>query len=151
MKPGRNDPCPCGSGKKYKRCCIDVDHEEDRVTINAKGQFRFTPGSYGDGLLAFAPALLCLKRQLESKWIPHFCLIRDDLTVLTHERAVEAATADISAAFEYQSSPDPQLIAMKLRSSGYKVVPDYRTVAPGDSATKVGLRLGPDDPRLGVP
>lgn len=21
-RPGRNDPCPCGSGKKYKRCCI---------------------------------------------------------------------------------------------------------------------------------
>ena len=21
MKPGRNDPCPCGSGKKYKNCC----------------------------------------------------------------------------------------------------------------------------------
>ncbi|MDR3165583.1 MAG: SEC-C domain-containing protein [Synergistaceae bacterium] len=20
-EPGRNDPCPCGSGKKYKRCC----------------------------------------------------------------------------------------------------------------------------------
>ncbi|HBN86213.1 MAG TPA: hypothetical protein DDZ89_20510, partial [Clostridiales bacterium] len=20
-KPGRNDPCPCGSGKKYKSCC----------------------------------------------------------------------------------------------------------------------------------
>lgn len=22
-KVGRNDPCPCGSGKKYKKCCID--------------------------------------------------------------------------------------------------------------------------------
>jgi preprotein translocase subunit SecA len=22
-KPGRNDPCPCGSGKKFKHCCID--------------------------------------------------------------------------------------------------------------------------------
>ena len=22
MKPGRNDPCPCGSGKKFKRCCM---------------------------------------------------------------------------------------------------------------------------------
>jgi uncharacterized protein len=22
--PGRNDPCPCGSGKKYKRCCITL-------------------------------------------------------------------------------------------------------------------------------
>lgn len=23
MKPGRNDPCPCGSRNKYKRCCMD--------------------------------------------------------------------------------------------------------------------------------
>jgi SEC-C motif len=22
-RPGRNDPCPCGSGRKYKRCCLD--------------------------------------------------------------------------------------------------------------------------------
>lgn len=25
-KVGRNDPCPCGSGKKYKRCCLRGDH-----------------------------------------------------------------------------------------------------------------------------
>ncbi len=23
MPPGRNDPCPCGSGRKYKKCCGD--------------------------------------------------------------------------------------------------------------------------------
>jgi hypothetical protein len=23
-KVGRNDPCPCGSGKKYKRCCLEM-------------------------------------------------------------------------------------------------------------------------------
>lgn len=22
---GRNDPCPCGSGKKYKKCCLNKD------------------------------------------------------------------------------------------------------------------------------
>lgn len=22
-KVGRNDPCPCGSGKKFKKCCVD--------------------------------------------------------------------------------------------------------------------------------
>lgn len=22
-KIGRNDPCSCGSGKKYKKCCLD--------------------------------------------------------------------------------------------------------------------------------
>jgi len=21
-KTGRNDPCPCGSGRKYKKCCL---------------------------------------------------------------------------------------------------------------------------------
>ncbi|MGH4122442.1 MAG: SEC-C metal-binding domain-containing protein [Clostridium sp.] len=30
MKPGRNEPCLCGSGKKYKKCCID------KVIINDK-------------------------------------------------------------------------------------------------------------------
>jgi len=26
-KVGRNDACPCGSGKKYKRCCLSKDQE----------------------------------------------------------------------------------------------------------------------------
>ena len=24
MKVGRNDPCPCGSGKKFKKCCLNL-------------------------------------------------------------------------------------------------------------------------------
>lgn len=24
-KIGRNDPCPCGSGKKYKKCCLRIE------------------------------------------------------------------------------------------------------------------------------
>ncbi|MBA4349106.1 MAG: hypothetical protein C0415_03840 [Thermodesulfovibrio sp.] len=28
MKTGRNDPCPCGSGKKYKRCCLSTSYIE---------------------------------------------------------------------------------------------------------------------------
>ena len=23
-KAGRNDPCPCGSGRKYKKCCLSA-------------------------------------------------------------------------------------------------------------------------------
>ena len=23
--PNRNDPCTCGSGKKYKNCCMEID------------------------------------------------------------------------------------------------------------------------------
>ncbi|HEX5691678.1 MAG TPA: SEC-C metal-binding domain-containing protein, partial [Roseiflexaceae bacterium] len=30
MKVGRNDPCPCGSGKKYKKCCLAKDEAAAR-------------------------------------------------------------------------------------------------------------------------
>jgi len=29
-KPGRNDPCHCGSGRKYKKCCLRDDEEAAR-------------------------------------------------------------------------------------------------------------------------
>lgn len=28
MKTGRNDPCPCGSGNKYMRCCMDSNAKQ---------------------------------------------------------------------------------------------------------------------------
>jgi len=31
-KAGRNDPCPCGSGKKYKKCCLERDEALARQT-----------------------------------------------------------------------------------------------------------------------
>ena len=31
MKIGRNEPCPCGSGKKYKKCCIGLDSELRKI------------------------------------------------------------------------------------------------------------------------
>lgn len=35
-KTGRNDPCPCGSGKKYKHCCLDKDREAQLVPAATK-------------------------------------------------------------------------------------------------------------------
>lgn len=34
MKPGRNDPCPCGSGKKTKKCCSG----KEATTADAPGK-----------------------------------------------------------------------------------------------------------------
>ena len=33
--PGRNDSCYCGSGKKYKKCCLELDQTADRRTMMA--------------------------------------------------------------------------------------------------------------------
>jgi tetratricopeptide (TPR) repeat protein len=32
-KPGRNDPCPCGSGNKYKKCCLAKDRAVEREQL----------------------------------------------------------------------------------------------------------------------
>jgi hypothetical protein len=30
-RPGRNEPCHCGSGRKYKQCCLEKDEAEARA------------------------------------------------------------------------------------------------------------------------
>ena len=35
--PGRNDPCPCGNGRKYKHCCLAASAAEDAVGLRLRG------------------------------------------------------------------------------------------------------------------
>ncbi len=37
---GRNDPCHCGSGKKYKHCCFEADRERLRQSSDIEGVSR---------------------------------------------------------------------------------------------------------------
>jgi hypothetical protein len=39
--PGRNDPCYCGSGLKYKKCHLKIDQEKEKETrqLKAAGQY----------------------------------------------------------------------------------------------------------------
>lgn len=37
-KTGRNDPCPCGSGKKYKHCCLKKDEAAEHEALAAISQ-----------------------------------------------------------------------------------------------------------------
>jgi hypothetical protein len=32
-RPGRNDPCSCGSGRKYKHCCA---LKQDRLSLGTR-------------------------------------------------------------------------------------------------------------------
>lgn len=49
-KTGRNDPCPCGSGKKYKRCCSAKD-EAAAATAASAAQARHGAAMAGTGAL----------------------------------------------------------------------------------------------------
>lgn len=50
-KTGRNDPCPCGSGKKYKQCCLLKKKGPRKLTakwINAPMGPNLLERAYGD-------------------------------------------------------------------------------------------------------
>ena len=40
-KVGRNDPCPCGSGKKYKQCCMLNQNAGTAATYTPAGKRKF--------------------------------------------------------------------------------------------------------------
>jgi hypothetical protein len=43
-KVGRNAPCPCGSGRKYKRCCLAQDEAAERALLESAERLdRFEP------------------------------------------------------------------------------------------------------------
>jgi SEC-C motif len=42
--PGRNEPCPCGSGRKYKHCCLNTQEQRDFVWRQLRAaEGRFVP------------------------------------------------------------------------------------------------------------
>jgi hypothetical protein len=49
-KVGRNDPCPCGSGKKYKNCCL----KKDRAQHLRESAWHRQEQATAEKLLAFA-------------------------------------------------------------------------------------------------
>ncbi len=65
---GRNDPCPCGSGKKYKKCCLNSNKtfNENQGTPNMatdlinelKGKLAATPFSTIEELNDFASSVM---------------------------------------------------------------------------------------------
>lgn len=34
--PGRNEPCPCGSGRKFKHCSLQAQDEEDSQRVRLR-------------------------------------------------------------------------------------------------------------------
>lgn len=52
-KPGRNDPCSCGSGKKYKKCC----HDRQEGGPSAAGEINLLVALFNAGRLSEAETL----------------------------------------------------------------------------------------------
>lgn len=59
---GRNDPCPCGSGRKYKRCHLDADAARD-APAGAPAPVHELDRSLVEGMLRYA------RRRFGEEWL----------------------------------------------------------------------------------
>ena len=89
-KVGRNDPCPCGSGLKYKRCCIDKEipiqtdiasHYADTYRIRLKSE------SDVEGIRKAGRLVIETLSLVESVIQPG--LVTDDINTLVHDFTVK--------------------------------------------------------------
>ncbi len=129
-KFGRNDSCPCGSGKKYKRCCEKKEAELSQPEL-PRGRFRYEPGSYGSPQLGYMPSIICYKGTGAESWTEHFCLVKSDVTLVEEDNATAIAKDHLAAASRLQAEGgrDPREFALSLRHEGYKAVSDFRMVS----------------------
>ena len=49
---GRNDPCPCGSGRKYKHCCLEKDEAKARAARTKAAKKAAKEGAPAEGATA---------------------------------------------------------------------------------------------------
>jgi hypothetical protein len=61
---GRNDPCHCGSGKKYKQCCLGKDEAAARETRAKAAAEAPAP----EASPAKAPAQAAARHQTNQPW-----------------------------------------------------------------------------------
>ena len=66
-RPGRNEPCYCGSGRKYKQCCLRKDEEKAAKAreIAAKAAAEAPPPSAEE---AAAKPARAPKHQTDQPW-----------------------------------------------------------------------------------
>jgi hypothetical protein len=62
MKVGRNHPCPCGSGRKFKRCCMNeaVSFQEDLFETKQELESGEESGEESDSIASTAHALAAM-------------------------------------------------------------------------------------------
>ena len=123
-KIGRNEPCPCGSGKKYKRCCEGKESELVQRTL-PPGRFRYEAGSYGGPRRGYVPSIFSYKETAPDSWEEHFCLVKPDTVLSDEDSAASVAEEDLSAARTVVETGGSHGFALSLRHKGYKSVADY--------------------------
>ncbi len=128
-KIGRNDPCPCGSGSKYKKCCLGKAMAPDRdieALYSNKYGIRLKKERDIEAIRKAGRLVLETLELVESKIKPG--LVTDEINTLVHEFTIKNGAKP--APLNYRGFPKSVCVsANEVICHG---IPGNRILADGD-------------------
>mgnify|MGYP006277290591 FL=1 len=127
-KVGRNDPCPCNSGKKYKKCCMNADKKrmDIRQEYREKHDIIIKTQDQIEGIRRCGRLLLSIMDKVEAIIEPG---IKTDLiNELVHEETVKAG--GVPAPLHYRGFP--KSVCVSVNEVICHGIPGNRVLREGD-------------------
>ena len=128
-KVGRNDPCPCGSGRKYKKCCFNrPENAPGRVaeTYARKYRIRLKDAAAIAGIRKAGRLAIETLEMVERMIRPG--ITTDDINSLVHDHTI--ASGAVPAPLNYKGFP--KSVCTSVNDEICHGIPGNRRLEPGD-------------------
>jgi methionyl aminopeptidase len=128
-KVGRNDPCPCGSGLKYKKCCLGKDDGtmvDNRAAYARKYKVRLKDEKAVEGIRIAGRLVLETLDLVEA--VIHPGTVTDVINTLVHEHTVK--NGGIPAPLNYRGFP--KSVCVSVNEVICHGIPGERELREGD-------------------
>ncbi len=129
LKIGRNDPCPCGSGKKYKKCCMGkatTPKIDLKKQYEQKHRIRFKTPEQIAGIRTAGELTVATLAMVAREIRPG--ITTDYINTLVHEFTVNNQA--IPAPLNYRGFP--KSVCMSVNNEICHGIPDDRILQDGD-------------------
>jgi len=129
MKVGRNDPCPCGSGFKYKKCCFwkkEIQPVDLKKLYAKKYKIRLKQPTDIEGIRRAGRLALDILNLVEPEIRPG--ITTDYIDTLVHEYTVNNSA--LSAPLNYKGFP--KSVCVSVNEVICHGIPGKRVLADGD-------------------
>ena len=129
MKVGRNDPCPCGSGLKYKKCCLGKSNTENRNMKEIyfkKYKIRLKEKKEIEGIKKAGGVARATLDLVEAEIEPG--MTTDDINTMVHEFTIKNNAT--SAPLYYRGFP--KSVCVSINEVICHGIPGERVIKEGD-------------------
>jgi methionyl aminopeptidase len=129
VKVGRNDPCPCGSGLKFKKCCLGRSKSEpDDLTAlyDQKYRIRLKQAADIQGIREAGRLVIDTLDLVESEIRPG--ITTDEINTLVHEYTIKHGASP--AALNYRGFP--KSVCVSVNEVICHGIPGERVLKDGD-------------------